>query len=147
MPHRLVLPMLLMFCLRAWSADARPASADPQLEARMVRITSDLRCLVCQNQSIADSHSGLATDLRQQVREQLQQGKTDDEIRAYMTQRYGDFILYSPPVKTRTLALWAGPALIVVAGLAGLYAQLRRRQRLEPQAFDPAPRHDDPTDT
>src|SRR3954466_8147990 len=86
--------------------EAEPAAADPALEARMLAIAAELRCLVCQNQTIADSHADLAADLRRQVRELLQQGKTDAEIRDYMTSRYGDFVLYRPPLKTTTAALW-----------------------------------------
>lgn len=130
---------LLVVCFRCVAADARPVADDPQLEARMLRITTDLRCLVCQNQTITDSHSGLATDLRLQVRELLQQGKSDEEIRAYMTKRYGDFILYKPPLKATTLALWIGPAGILLVGLIGLFVHLRRRQRISPDAFDPDP--------
>ncbi len=97
----------------------------------MVKLSEKLRCLVCQNQSIADSSAELAQDLRRQIREQVAAGKTDDEIVAYMVARYGDFVLYEPPVKSSTALLWAGPALLVVVGFAVL-ARLVRTRRTEP---------------
>jgi cytochrome c-type biogenesis protein CcmH len=115
---------------------ARPAADDPALEARMMVIAQELRCLVCQNQTIADSHAGLAVDLRQQIREQLQAGRSPDEIRRFMTERYGDFVLYRPPVNERTALLWFGPALLVAAGATALLVALRRRSRLPDEAFD-----------
>ncbi|ACB33819.1 cytochrome C biogenesis protein [Leptothrix cholodnii SP-6] len=120
----------------ALAADALPAAANPELEARMVRITAELRCLVCQNQTVADSNSELANDLRQQVREMLDRGATDAEIIAFMTARYGDFVLYRPPVKGTTALLWAGPALLLLGGAATLVLVLRRRARLPAEAFD-----------
>jgi cytochrome c-type biogenesis protein CcmH len=120
----------------ALAAEALPASADPVLEARMLKITAELRCLVCQNQTVADSHADLALDLRRQVREMLAQGASDDEIIAYMTARYGDFVLYRPPVKATTVLLWAGPAALMVGGVVALFLVLRRRSRLPPEAFD-----------
>lgn len=123
----------------AWANEAAPAAADPALEARMMRIASELRCLVCQNQTIADSHAGLAVDLRQQVREMLQKGQSEQEIIAYMTARYGDFVLYRPPFKATTALLWVGPGVMVVAGLAILVAVLRRRSRMPQDRFDPDP--------
>mgnify|MGYP001323242420 FL=1 len=121
----------------ALANEAAPASADPVLEARMMRISSELRCLVCQNQTIADSHAGLAVDLRQQVREMLQKGQSEQEIIAYMTARYGDFVLYRPPFKATTALLWIGPGVMVVAGLAILVIVLRRRSRMPQDQFDP----------
>jgi cytochrome c-type biogenesis protein CcmH len=112
----------------AVAKEAAPAAADPALEARMVRIASELRCLVCQNQTIADSNAELANDLRGQIREQIAAGRSDDEILAYMVQRYGDFVLYQPPFKTTTVLLWAGPALLVIGGAFVLARNLRRRQ-------------------
>ncbi len=125
--------------IAARAGEALPAAADPALEARVIRITSELRCLVCQNQTIADSHADLAVDLRNQVREMLQRGQTEKEITDYMTARYGDFVLYRPPVKTTTLVLWAGPAVMVVGGLVGLVWVLRRRSRMPAENFDPEP--------
>jgi cytochrome c-type biogenesis protein CcmH len=91
-------------------------------------LAEELRCLVCQNQSLADSHADLAVDLRQEVRSQIRAGKSDDEIRAWMTQRYGDFVLYRPPVKSTTVVLWAGPFALLLAALAGLMLYLRKRR-------------------
>jgi cytochrome c-type biogenesis protein CcmH len=119
------------------AAEARTVAADPQLEARMMAVASELRCLVCQNQTVADSHSELASDLRQQIREQLVAGRSEDQVRQFMTERYGDFVLYNPPFATRTALLWFGPALLLLGSLVGLGWTLRRRQRLADDAFDP----------
>ncbi len=123
--------------------EAAPEAADPALEARMVHVTSELRCLVCQNQTIADSHADLAVDLRRQVREQLQEGKSDREIIDYMTARYGDFVLYRPPFKAATALLWLGPALLLVGGFVGLLVVLGRRGRMAADAFEPDDDDDD----
>lgn len=128
---------LLSFGLSVAAKEAVPAAQDPVLEARMVRIASELRCLVCQNQTIADSHASLAVDLRNQVVEQLQKGQSDQQIIDYMTARYGDFVLYRPPMKRTTLILWFGPGILLVASLAALFFVLRRRSRMSPEAFDP----------
>jgi cytochrome c-type biogenesis protein CcmH len=125
---------------------AVPTAADPALEARMLAIAAELRCLVCQNQTIADSHADLAADLRRQVRELLQQGRTDAEIRDYMTARYGDFVLYRPPLKTTTAALWLGPAALLAIALAALAVTLARRRRLGDDRFEPDPAWDDEAD-
>ncbi len=129
--------LLLLLPFAALSKEAAPAAEDPVLEARVLRISAELRCLVCQNQTIADSHADLAQDLRQQVREMIRQGKTDAQIVAFMTERYGDFVLYRPPMKSTTWLLWFGPALLLVGGLAVLILVLRRRSRLPPEAFEP----------
>lgn len=113
------------------------AAADPLIEARVMRIAAELRCLVCQNQSIADSHAELAVDLRRRVREMLQQGRTDAEILAFMTERYGDFVRYRPPLNPGTALLWFGPALLGVGGLAGLVVMLVRRNRMSADRFEP----------
>jgi len=131
--------LLLAACL-SWPVlanEAAPAVADPALEARMLSITSELRCLVCQNQTIADSHAELADDLRRQVREMLVRGDTDKQIIDYMTARYGDFVLYRPPVKATTWLLWFGPGLLLVGGLAALALVLRQRSRMSPDRFEP----------
>jgi cytochrome c-type biogenesis protein CcmH len=120
-----------------FAKEALPAAADPVLEARVMRIASELRCLVCQNQTIADSHADLAQDLRRQVREMLQRGETDQQVTDYMTARYGDFVLYRPPVKATTMLLWFGPGMLLVAGLGGLVLTLRRRSRMSADRFDP----------
>jgi cytochrome c-type biogenesis protein CcmH len=132
----------MVLCVSLWMAvasanEAAPAAADPELEARMLSITSELRCLVCQNQTIADSHADLAVDLRQQVREMLQKGQTNQQILDYMTARYGDFVLYRPPFKNTTVLLWVGPGVMLIAGLVMLVLILRRRSRMPADQFDP----------
>jgi cytochrome c-type biogenesis protein CcmH len=132
--------LLVLACaltVPAISRDAPAASDDPVLESRMLGIAAELRCLVCQNQTIADSHSGLATDLRQEIREQLQKGQTDAQIRDYMTARYGNFILYRPPVDARTALLWFGPGALALIGLFVLWRVLRQRAAMAADAFDP----------
>ena len=121
----------------ATAKDAAPAATDPVLEARMLRIAAELRCLVCQNQTIADSHADLAIDLRQQVREMLLRGDSDRQILDYMTARYGDFVLYRPPLKSTTAVLWFAPALLLVGGVGVLVVVLRRRNRLSADRFEP----------
>lgn len=120
-----------------WAGEAAPLAENPALEARMQAIAQELRCLVCQNQTIADSHSGLATDLRQEIRTLLDKGQSDQQIRDYMTARYGNFILYRPPVTNSTALLWFGPGLLAVVGLLSLWLILRRRARMSADAFDP----------
>ena len=110
--------------------------ADPALEARAREISGELRCLVCQNQSIDDSNADLARDLRLLVRERLQAGDSDDEVVDFVVARYGDFVLLEPPMKAGTALLWGGPALIFVAGLAGIVIWFRRRRN---EAAEPAP--------
>lgn len=121
------------------ASDAPPAAADPALEARMQAIASELRCLVCQNQTIADSNAALAVDLRQQVRELLLRGDSEAQIVAYMTERYGDFVRYRPPVRVSTAALWFGPLALLVLGVGLLVRLLRRRAALPAEAFEPDP--------
>ncbi len=129
----------LSFHVGSVAADTPPHAVDAVLEAKVMRIASELRCLVCQNQTIADSHAGLAVDLRNQVRDMLQRGQSEQEITDYMTARYGDFVLYRPPLKTTTYLLWLGPLVMVLGGLAILVWVLWRRSRLPPSAFDPEP--------
>lgn len=112
------------------AAAAVPTAQDPVAASRAVRISEQLRCLVCQNQTIAESSADLALDLRQQVREQIAAGRSDDEIIAYMVARYGDFVLYRPPLKATTVLLWAGPALLLTGGLVILARVSRSRRRL-----------------
>jgi cytochrome c-type biogenesis protein CcmH len=125
------------------AAPAQPLTADPELEARVMKISAELRCLVCQNQTIADSNAGLALDLRNQVREMLRQGKTDKDVLAYMTARYGDFVLYRPPMKDTTALLWLGPVLLFAGGVLVLVLVLRRRARASDDAFEAEPEPDD----
>ena len=135
---RCLLPLLLaLLAAGAQAKEAAPAAADPALEARVMRIAVELRCLVCQNQTIADSHADLAVDLRRQVREMLQQGQSEQQILDFMTTRYGDFVLYRPPVKSTTLLLWYGPATMAVLGIVILLLVLRRRSRMPAENFDP----------
>ncbi len=108
---------------------ALPAAADPALEQRVARLTDTLRCLVCQNQTLADSHAQLALDLKQQVREQLAQGASDDQVLDYMVQRYGDFVLYRPPLRPATWVLWFGPLAMLLGGAAWLLRALQRMRR------------------
>jgi cytochrome c-type biogenesis protein CcmH len=122
----------------ALAKEAESAAADPALEKRVMDIAAELRCLVCQNQTIADSHADLAVDLRREIRGMLQQGKSDREVLDFMTQRYGDFVLYRPPFKSSTALLWLGPALLLVLGVTVLLLVLRRRQRLGDEAFEPS---------
>jgi len=142
--HRLtaVLTLVLGLCLgmpAAHAAEAQPTSADPALEARVMALASELRCLVCQNQTIADSHADLAIDLRNQVREMLQRGDSPEQVKAYMTDRYGDFVLYRPPVKNTTALLWYGPAALLVLAVIVLIWVIRRRSRLPADRFEDDP--------
>lgn len=100
-----------------------------ELEQRVLRITEELRCLVCQNQSIADSHAELAVQLKSQVREQLEQGRSDAEVRDYMVQRYGDFVLYRPPMQSSTWLLWFGPVLFLLIAASVLISKFRQAQQ------------------
>jgi len=127
---RALLIWALCWPLLGIAKEAVPAADDPVSEARMVRITAELRCLVCQNQTIADSHAELAIDLRNQVREMIKRGDTDRQIIDFMTERYGDFVLYRPPLKATTVLLWFGPTLLLVI-------VLRRRQRMSDDKFEP----------
>jgi cytochrome c-type biogenesis protein CcmH len=113
----------------AHAAEALPTEQDPVAQARAVKLESELRCLVCQNQTIAESNAELAVDLRRQVREQIAAGRSDSEIIDFMTSRYGDFVLYRPPLKGTTLLLWAGPLLLLAIGGYALARILRERRR------------------
>ena len=126
----IVLMLGLMCSVNACAKEAPATAADAAFEKRVTRLSEELRCLVCQNQTIADSNAELAVDLRNQVREQMRQGRSDQAIRDYMVERYGDFILYRPPVKASTALLWFGPLLLVVGGIGGLALYVRQRRRL-----------------
>jgi cytochrome c-type biogenesis protein CcmH len=122
-----VLAVCLLLCaFSLWAA--APVPQDEKLEARYRALTSELRCLVCQNESIADSHADLAKDLRNQVRAMLEQGKTDQEIMNYLTARYGDFVRFRPPLKPATVALWFGPFVLMALGGGLLVAYMARRR-------------------
>ncbi|MFO1327754.1 MAG: cytochrome c-type biogenesis protein [Rubrivivax sp.] len=124
----LLLLALLLTVFGARAGEAQNVAADPVLEARVNALAAELRCLVCQNQTIADSHADLAVDLKNQVREQLRSGRSEQQVIDYMTQRYGDFVLYRPPFKATTVLLWAGPALLLVVGVGVFWRSLRRTQ-------------------
>ncbi|MDX6575392.1 MAG: cytochrome c-type biosis protein CcmH [Blastocatellia bacterium] len=126
-----VLIILIGFCFGgALVAKEAQPNEDPKLEKRMKALTEQLRCLVCQNETLADSRADLAEDLRKQIREQMNAGKSDAEILAFLTQRYGDFVLYNPPVKATTYLLWFGPFVLLVGGTIVLYRYLKRRREL-----------------
>ncbi len=110
-----------------WAKEAMPLADDPAVEQRLIVISEELRCLVCQNESLAGSRSDLAMDLRRELRGLIKQGKTDEQIKEFMVSRYGDFVLYRPPVKPSTWLLWAGPFGLMVVGIASLFVYLRRR--------------------
>jgi len=110
--------------------EAVPMSMDPVLEKRVNEISSELRCLVCQNQTIADSHAELAIDLKNQVRDMVKKGQTQDQIVAYMVKRYGDFVRYRPAFKPTTVLLWVGPFLLLLIGLIVLVVNLRKRAKV-----------------
>jgi cytochrome c-type biogenesis protein CcmH len=135
--NALVSVVLAVAAIAAPAKEAAPAVEDPALEARMQAIAVELRCLVCQNQTIADSNADLAVDLRNQVKQMLREGKSQREIIDYMTARYGDFVLYRPPVKGTTMLLWFGPAVALLAGIATLVLVLRRRSQRSPEDFEP----------
>lgn len=123
----LLLAVLLALSAAAFAKEAVPAAADPALEQRVVALAEELRCLVCQNQTLADSHAELAMDLKKQIREKLKAGMSEREVIDFMVARYGDFVLYRPPVKATTLPLWYGPLALLLLGGAVLAYQLRRR--------------------
>jgi cytochrome c-type biogenesis protein CcmH len=125
----LVLTVVLSLLCPAWAGEAQPVAADPALEARVNAVANELRCLVCQNQTLADSNAPLAVDLKNQIRERMREGAAEGDIISFMVERYGDFVLYRPPFKGVTLLLWAGPMLLLIGGLAGLYYRLVRRRR------------------
>jgi cytochrome c-type biogenesis protein CcmH len=108
--------LLALICFSAFAIDQAPAFEDPAMQARYERVVRELRCLVCRSETIADSNAQLAGDLRRQVRELMAAGKTDEEILTYMVDRYGDYVLYKPPVRPRTWLLWAAPVLLVLGG-------------------------------
>ena len=116
---------------------AASAAADEALDTRLKALENELRCLVCQNQTLADSNAPLAQDLRREVRELATGGKSDDEIRAYLVARYGDFVLYKPPVKSTTYVLWFAPFLLLVSGAAAWWVLVRRRARVRANAESP----------
>lgn len=135
----LLVAIAVMFCAQPVLAiDSAPAFSDPVQQARYYELIRELRCVQCRGQSIADSNVGLAADLRREVRELMAAGESDKEILQYMTDRYGEYILYSPPLKPATWLLWAAPVLLVAIGGAAAVVVIIRKSRL--------PDNDDPDD-
>jgi cytochrome c-type biogenesis protein CcmH len=130
---RLFILLLCMMPVFACAGEAKDIAEDPVVEKRMVALAENLRCLVCQNESLASSHAELAEDLRKEVREMIKKGMSDKEITDYLVARYGDFVLYNPPVKSYTMLLWFGPFALFLIGGAGLFYQLRKRRRNVPE--------------
>ena len=127
--------LLCAWLLPASAGEAPPAAADPALEKRVLALSEELRCLVCQNQTIADSHAPLAVDLRNEVREKLAAGMSERDIIDFMVARYGDFVLYRPPLKFTTVLLWFGPPLLLLAGLWLFARTLSRRRKNDATAL------------
>ena len=125
----LVIILLILIPSLVAAEEARPLADNPQVEARLKTLAVELRCLVCQNQTLADSNAPLAEDLRREVREMITKGMSDREIINFLVQRYGDFVLYRPPWKATTTLLWLGPFLLLIAGATALVLALRRRQK------------------
>jgi cytochrome c-type biogenesis protein CcmH len=139
MVSRLLAALLLLCALGAGAREAAPVGEDPAIEHRMMALAEELRCLVCQNQTLADSQADLAADLRQEIRELMKKGQSDEQIKRYLVARYGDFVLYRPPLKAATWLLWFGPGALLLGGLTALYLVLLRRRRLaaaEPLSAD-----------
>ena len=135
MQNKLLLSLLLALMLPlAHAGEAMPVVSDTVLEERVMAVSAELRCLVCQNQTIADSHAELAIDLRNQVRDKLRQGMSEQEIKDYMVARYGDFVLYRPLMKRSTLLLWFGPFLLLILAFGVLIVKLRQRRKAMQQA-------------
>ena len=132
MKTKLAFYLLLLVSTAAPMAaqQARPMAEDPVLEERLMNLSRELRCLVCQNETLADSRADLAVDLRNEIREQMKAGKTDQEIIAFLTARYGDFVLYRPPVKASTYFLWFGPFVLLLGGLLLLFRYVKQRRQL-----------------
>ncbi len=125
-----------LFCLAVSSGTAKeaaPAADDPVLEKRVTGLAAELRCLVCQNQTLADSNAPLAVDLRNQIREQLKGGASERDVIDFLVARYGDFVLYRPPLKATTLALWGGPFVFLALGLILLFRRIARRRSAAPE--------------
>ena len=126
--------LLVMLCLPLGlhANEAKPLAEDEVVEQRLIKIAEEMRCLVCQNESLAGSRADLAEDLRREIRSQIRQGKTDQEVMDFMVTRYGDFVRYRPPVKPTTWLLWFGPFLFLAVAVGLLVRVLRRRIRLSP---------------
>ncbi|MBK7357089.1 cytochrome c-type biogenesis protein [Propionivibrio sp.] len=125
----LILLLLALASLTLHAKEAAPLAEDEAVERRLVDISSELRCLVCQNESLSGSHAELANDLRREIRTLIKDGKSDAEIMDFMVSRYGDFVRYRPPLKGTTLLLWFGPAVLLTGSLSALFLYLRRRNK------------------
>ncbi len=128
--------LIILVCLLptfSYAGEAKDLAEDPVLEQRMVNLAQNLRCLVCQNESLASSHADLAKDLRQEVRDKMKQGMSDQEIIDFLVSKYGDFVLFDPPMKSYTILLWYGPFALLLMGLVGLVLQMRKRKRAPPE--------------
>jgi cytochrome c-type biogenesis protein CcmH len=130
MKRLFALLMLALALGTGWAKEAAPLADDPVVEQRLIAISEEMRCLVCQNESLAGSRAELAQDLRRELRTLIKQGKTDAEIRDFMVERYGDFVLYRPRIKPQTWLLWGGPFLLMIVAVAVLLVYLRRRNRV-----------------
>jgi cytochrome c-type biogenesis protein CcmH len=125
----LLFALLFLLLPYGWAKEAAPIAEDPEIERRMIALSEDLRCLVCQNESLAGSRADFANDLRREIREQMKANKSDKEIVDFLVARYGDFVLYRPPVKTTTLFLWFGPFIFLIVGAVILVVYLKRRRK------------------
>ena len=128
--------LLLILSLSVHANEAAPVAEDPVIEQRLIKMAEDLRCLVCQNESLAGSHAELAQDLRREIREQMKAGKNDQEVVQYLTDRYGDFVLYRPPFKPVTYLLWLGPLVFLGIGAGIWYMALKKRRALKEAPVD-----------
>ncbi len=138
MKYWLALILALQFALSSHAGEATPLAEDPVVEQRMIAISEELRCLVCQNESLAGSRADLAQDLRRELRTLVKANKSDAQIKEYLVSRYGDFVLYRPPFKPLTWMLWVGPFLLLIAAIVVLVRLVRRSQRsAAPAALDP----------
>jgi cytochrome c-type biogenesis protein CcmH len=132
----LLVSLMMLLAAPAWAGEAAPNAEDPVIEQRMINLAEDLRCLVCQNESLAGSHAELAEDLRREIRDQMKQGKDDKAVVEYLTTRYGDFVLYRPPFKPVTYLLWLGPLIFLAIGVGVWYLTLKRRRALKETPVD-----------
>jgi cytochrome c-type biogenesis protein CcmH len=126
----LIITFFLLQSVSICAQEAQPLETNAAIEAQVQRLSEELRCLVCQNQTLADSHAELAQDLKQEIREMASKGMTDQAIIDYLVARYGDFVRYRPPLNTTTAMLWIGPFALLLAGGFGLFIMLRRRQEM-----------------
>ncbi len=128
---RFILALFFLQITLTSAQEAQPLRENNAAEAQVQRLSEELRCLVCQNQTLADSHAGLAEDLKQEIREMANKGMSDQAIIDYLVARYGDFVRYRPPLNATTYLLWLGPFVLLIGGVAGLFLMLRRRQKVQ----------------